>query len=73
MSSNSIIIKLFYSNQAENKFEKNIENFTIFENFQFFFQIFLRHVNNHDGCTASQKYQKNALNYLSSVQLEVTF
>ena len=75
MSSNSIIIKLFNSNQTENKFLKNtkIQNFTIFENFQFFFQIFLRHVNNHDGCTASQKYQKNALNYLSSVQLEVTF
>ena len=38
MSSNSIIIKLFNSNQTENKFLKNtkIQNFTIFENFQFF-------------------------------------
>ena len=54
-SSDSIIIKLFYPNQTRNKFEKKIEenqNLTIFENFQFFFQNFLRLINNHYGCIA---------------------
>ena len=57
--------------QLKKKYENS--KFHNFWKFSIFFQIFLRHVNNHDGCTASQKYQKNALNYLSCVQLEVTF
>ena len=42
-SSDSIIIKLFYPNETRNKFEKKskkVQNFTIFENFQFFFKFF---------------------------------
>ena len=45
MPSDSIIIKLFYPNQTRYKFEKKkmekYQNFTILENFQFFFKIFL--------------------------------
>ena len=54
MSSDSIIIKLFYPNETRNIFEKNskkVQNFTIFEKVSYFFRNFLRLINNHDGCT----------------------
>ena len=42
-------------NQVRNKFEKfreKVQNITIFEKFDFFFQNFLRLINNHDGFIA---------------------
>ena len=74
MSSNSIIIKLFNSNQTENKFLKNtrIQNFTIFENFQFFFKFFLDTLTIMTDAQHHKNIKRTHYSYLSSTQLEVT-